>query len=100
MRGAILRHRPATRLPLLVAHAALCLAAAPRDPHSLAIRSPDRACPAAAAAARKPTSAASAAADRACSAEEMAPIERHPGEWESPITSQLITSAVGGTEPV
>lgn len=102
MRGSLLRHHPATRLPLLLAHAALCLAAAPRDPHSLAIRSPDRACPAAAtAAARKPTvAAASAAADRACRPEEMAPTERQPGEWESPITSQLITSAVGEAQPV
>ena len=91
MRGAVLRHHPANlaRLPLLVAHAALCLAAAPHPARHQAIRVTDRTC------AARPNTAASGSADRACSADEMAPIERQPGEWESPITSQLITSAVG-----
>lgn len=95
MPGPCLRHRPATaaRLPLLVAHAALCLAAAPRHQRQRAILPSDRVglC---SAAARAPTAAlAAAAANRVCSA-AMAPVERQPGEWESPITSQLITSAV------
>lgn len=99
MREALVRHRPATltQLPLLVAHAAPCLAAVPHKSRLHALRNPDRAFAATAAAARKP-SAASAAADRACIAAEMAPLERQPGEWESPITSQLITSAVRTTQ--
>lgn len=96
MRGAVLRHHPTAlaRLPLLVAHAALCLAA--KRPGQHAPLNSDRAHSCPATTACRPTTAASAAADRACSTQEMAPIERQPGEWESPITSQLITSAVGG----
>lgn len=96
MRGAVLRHHPTAlaRLPLLVAHAALCLAA--NRPGQHAPLNPDHPHSCAATTARRPITAASAAADCACSTQEMAPIERQPGEWESPITSQLITSAVGG----
>lgn len=50
-------------------------------------------------ARRRPTIASAAPAASAATGPAMAPTERQFGEWESPITSDLITSAVSRLSP-
>ncbi len=68
-----------------------------RSPAAAAILKPrssdPTACRTVQQAARRPTTAA-ALPSAAASKPAMAPVERQFGEWESPITSDLITSAV------